>query len=84
MPELVPDMSWTDRGACVGEPPEIFFPGQGEDASLAKGICARCPVRVDCLDFALSTTERFGIWGGLSERERRRIRRARAQERRAS
>lgn len=83
-PRQADEMDWADRGACLGEPPALFFPGQGEDASIAKGICARCPVREECLDYAMRHTERFGIWGGLSERERRRIRSQRARDRGAA
>lgn len=73
--------AWTDRGACraPGIDPSIFFPGQGEDARPAKDICARCPVSAECLEFALDNGERFGIWGGTSQRERRAIHRARRQ-----
>lgn len=72
---------WAHRAACAapGVDRRIFFPGQGEDARPAKAICARCPVAVECLTFALDNGERFGIWGGTSQRERRLIRRDRAR-----
>lgn len=56
----------------------IFFPDRGESAAPAKTACGRCPVKNECLEFALSNGEKFGIWGGASERERRRIRRRRS------
>ena len=55
--------------------PEAFFPEKGGSTREAKRICAACPVRDDCLQYALENDERFGIWGGLSERERRRAKR---------
>jgi len=67
-------MTWQDKGACVGRPSAIFFPRRGENASRAKAVCAGCPVRDECLEYALANGERFGVWGGKSERERRRIR----------
>ncbi len=74
--------TWHADGAC--RRPEHsgvnFFPQRGEDARPAKAVCAACPVRTDCLDQALSTGEKHGIWGGLSERERRRIRGQRHRE----
>ena len=76
------DTSWMDRGNCAGVDPDLFFPSRGEDTSDAKAVCAACTVREACLDYALTTREKFGIWGGLSERERRRIRGQRARARR--
>lgn len=69
--------AWQQRAACRGSDPELFFPDRGEDADPAKKICADCPVRQECLEAALARGERFGIWGGMSERERRKIRRTR-------
>lgn len=68
---------WMDDGACVGADPEVFFIERGESAAPAKAICAGCPVRELCLEYALERGEKFGVWGGKSERERRRLRRAR-------
>ena len=68
---------WKEHGACVGHPADLWFPGRGDDCGPAKAICAQCPVRLECLEHALIEGERFGVWGGLSERERRRIRVAR-------
>lgn len=67
--------SWQDLAACRGMDPEIFFPHRGTDTRAPKAICNRCPVRPDCLEFAMDNGERWGIWGGVSERGRREIRR---------
>lgn len=73
MPDIDPAPWWT-LAACAGIAPDLFFPGQGEDAAAAKAVCESCPVRTECLDYALDNAEKHGIWGGKSERERRRIR----------
>jgi WhiB family redox-sensing transcriptional regulator len=65
---------WTERALCAQTDPEAFFPEKGGSTREAKQICSGCEVRVECLEFALHNDERFGIWGGLSERERRRVR----------
>jgi len=70
---------WQRWAACRGVDPELFFPERGEQTRSAKRICAACLVRVDCLEFALANTEKFGIWGGKSERERRLLRRERVR-----
>jgi WhiB family redox-sensing transcriptional regulator len=69
---------WT-RAACLGAPPDWFIVdrGQERDAARAKAICAGCPIKVGCLDFALATSTRFGIWGGTTVGQRRLLRRAR-------
>lgn len=69
------DRAWTLEAKCLDADPEAFFPEKGGSTREAKRICATCPVREECLDYALSNDERFGIWGGLSERERRRAKR---------
>lgn len=66
---------WQDLGACVGVDPDLFFPERGQSTREAKEICRTCPVKEECLEWALTRTEPFGIWGGTSERERKRIRR---------
>lgn len=73
---------WMRDGNCIGVDPDLFFPERGASTSQAKAVCRGCRVRPECLDYALATNEKFGIWGGLSERERRRIRRQRALDRR--
>lgn len=65
--------SWRHRAACRGVDPGIFYPASDEDAEEAKAICAGCPVRQACLEHSLAAREREGVWGGLTERERRRI-----------
>lgn len=69
------DRAWMLQAKCLDADPEAFFPEKGGSTREAKRICAACPVRNDCLDHALEADERFGIWGGLSERERRRAKR---------
>jgi WhiB family transcriptional regulator, redox-sensing transcriptional regulator len=64
---------WRQHGACRGLDPAIFYPLDDEDAEPAKDVCAGCPVRQPCLEHALSSREKDGIWGGATERERRRI-----------
>jgi WhiB family transcriptional regulator, redox-sensing transcriptional regulator len=74
---------WKARANCMGVDPDLFFPERGMSTREAKEVCRGCVVREDCLEYALANGEKFGIWGGLSERERRRIRRARAMVRRS-
>jgi WhiB family redox-sensing transcriptional regulator len=76
------DRTWQVRANCMGVDPDLFFPERGASTREAKEVCRGCVVREDCLEYALANGEKFGIWGGLSERERRRIRRARALVRR--
>ncbi|MFD3516281.1 WhiB family transcriptional regulator [Streptomyces sp. NPDC058657] len=69
----VPDWQW--RGACREENPEVFFPHSTNEvlAEVAKSWCARCPVQKPCLQWALETRQDYGVWGGLTEKERRRL-----------
>ncbi len=69
------EQDWQERALCAQTDPEAFFPEKGGSTREAKRICAGCEVRAECLEFALAHDERFGIWGGLSERERRRLKR---------
>jgi WhiB family redox-sensing transcriptional regulator len=66
---------WQERALCAQTDPEAFFPEKGGSTREAKRICLGCEVRDECLEYALAHDERFGIWGGLSERERRRLKR---------
>ena len=66
---------WQERALCAQTDPEAFFPEKGGSTREAKKICQGCEVRSECLEYALAHDERFGIWGGLSERERRRLKR---------
>ena len=74
--------NWQDQANCLGVDPDLFFPERGASTREAKEVCRGCVVRMDCLEYALVNGEKFGIWGGLSERERRRLRRQRAQSNR--
>ncbi|QDF18539.1 WhiB family transcription factor [Gordonia phage Pupper] len=65
--------TWRDGGRCAEVDPEMFYPEKGGSTQDAKAVCRSCEVKVECLDFAVKTDERFGVWGGLSERERRRL-----------
>lgn len=70
-------LAWRERAACRGVDPDIFYPVSEEDAEEAKAICRSCSVREACLEYALSRRERDGVWGGATERDRRRILRQR-------
>jgi len=75
------ELLWRRHSACSGLDPDIFYPATDEDAAEAKLVCGDCTVRETCLDFALQGREKEGVWGGATEKERRRILR---QRRRAS
>jgi WhiB family redox-sensing transcriptional regulator len=68
-------LPWQDRALCAQADPEAWFPEKGGSTREAKRVCQACPVRAECREYALETDQRFGIWGGLSEQERRRARR---------
>ena len=67
------DLSWRTNGACNGLDPSIFFPDSEENAGEAIAICAECPVRISCLEQARALREKDGVWGGATDRERRRL-----------
>jgi WhiB family redox-sensing transcriptional regulator len=71
------DTSWMVQGRCRDLPPEIFFPSDGVGVEVARRYCAECPVKGPCLEYALENHIEHGVWGGASERERRRIARSR-------
>ena len=71
--ELPAELAWQEQALCAQTDPEAFFPEKGGSTREAKRVCLACEVRTQCLDYALANDERFGIWGGLSERERRRV-----------
>jgi WhiB family redox-sensing transcriptional regulator len=75
------ELAWRRHAACRGLDPEIFYPALDDDVEDAKAICTDCAVRETCLEFALQVREKEGVWGGATEKERRRILR---QRRRAS
>jgi WhiB family redox-sensing transcriptional regulator len=68
-------LAWQSDALCSQTDPEAFFPEKGGSTRDAKRICTSCDVRGECLEYALNNDERFGIWGGLSERERRKLKR---------
>ncbi|RZS90165.1 WhiB family redox-sensing transcriptional regulator [Motilibacter rhizosphaerae] len=68
------EAGWQERALCAQTDPEAFFPEKGGSTREAKRVCLGCDVRAECLEYALANDERFGIWGGLSERERRKLR----------
>jgi WhiB family redox-sensing transcriptional regulator len=72
---LFPELPWAIQAKCLQAEPDTFFPEKGGSTREAKRICMLCDVREECLSYALANDERFGIWGGLSERERRRLKR---------
>jgi len=70
---LAEDLDWQDEALCKESDPEAFFPEKGGSTKQAKAVCKRCPITEKCLQYALDNDERYGIWGGKSERERRQI-----------
>lgn len=70
------ETEWQALANCLGVDPELFFPERGASTREAKAVCKGCVVREACLAYALRRGERHGVWGGTSERERRRLRRA--------
>jgi WhiB family transcriptional regulator, redox-sensing transcriptional regulator len=88
-PDSIGVETWRDAAACRSIDPDLFFPigttGTALDhIAAAKSVCAACPVKAECLDFALVTNQDSGVWGGASEEERRQMRRARARSRQAA
>lgn len=77
--DVVPltNQTWRQHSACRGVDPDIFYPASDDEAEVAKAVCAQCPVRQPCLEYALTNRERDGVWGGATEKERRRILRQR-------
>ena len=67
-----PDM-WQDRAACFGIDPDVFFPISEEEAGPALAYCGSCRIREECLAWALKNGERYGVWGGMTEQQRRRL-----------
>lgn len=75
------DTDWMAKGNCAEKPPSLFFPSDGVGVEVAKRVCVDCPVRSQCLEYALDNRIDHGVWGGTSERERRRLLKARAETR---
>ena len=67
------DSNWMAEGLCAEKPPSLFFPSDGVGVDVARKICADCPVKSACLEYALENRIDHGVWGGTSERERRRL-----------
>ena len=67
------EVIWRSLGACRGLDPELFFPETEDQADVAKTVCQGCDVRISCLEHALASREKVGVWGGSTERERRRL-----------
>ena len=80
----VGELAWQDYANCRGADADLFFPERGASTRKAKAICNACDVKLECLDFAIVQGEKFGIWGGMSERERRRVRRQRTVARKTA
>lgn len=80
--ETALDTDWMAQGNCADKPPSLFFPSDGVGVEVAKRVCADCPVKAMCLEYALDNRIDHGVWGGTSERERRRILKARSAARR--
>ena len=78
---LLQPVDWQTKARCTEVDPEIFFPERGGSSKAARAVCSQCEVRLQCLEYALNNKEQFGIWGGTSERERRRLRKERARRR---
>jgi WhiB family redox-sensing transcriptional regulator len=76
--------NWMGQGNCRDHPPSTFFPSDGVGVEVARRICAGCPVQTPCLEYALRNRVDHGVWGGTSERERRRIARKRRLARTAT
>ncbi|MFD5661536.1 WhiB family transcriptional regulator [Streptomyces hirsutus] len=70
-----PDLTWQEEALCAQTGGDFFFPEPGSSVRDAKRICGLCPIRVTCLDYAMTNDMRFGVWGGLSEKERLDLRR---------
>ncbi|MER5884785.1 WhiB family transcriptional regulator [Streptomyces sp. NPDC001941] len=69
------ELSWQEDALCAQAGPEFFFPAPGSSTREAKMLCNACEGRVACLEYAMAHDERFGVWGGLSEKERESLRR---------
>ena len=79
--KLLQPVEWQASARCSEVDPEIFFPERGGSSKAARAVCNKCDVRMQCLEYALNNKEQFGIWGGTSERERRKLRKERTLKR---
>jgi WhiB family transcriptional regulator, redox-sensing transcriptional regulator len=71
------DLGWADRALCAQTDPDAFYPEKGKSTTAAKRTCMACEVRTECLEYALENEERWGVWGGTSEHQRRKMQRER-------
>jgi WhiB family redox-sensing transcriptional regulator len=76
--DLFGEVAWQDRGLCAQTDPEAFFPVKGQPATEAKRVCASCEVKAECLEWALEYRQTFGVWGGLTPTERKKLQRKRS------
>lgn len=72
----IPRPDWMARAACLGMGPDFFFPSRGQDTRGPKAVCASCSVSQECLAYAIENAEKHGLWAGVAERNRRRLRAA--------
>ncbi len=89
--DVVEELEWQEEAACNSYPNVVFFGEEGESElerqareRRAKAVCRQCPVLESCLEFAMETNQKYGIWGGLTDKERASLKRRRARARRAS
>ena len=82
--DSVPETEWMAEGNCASRPPSLFFPSDGVGVDAARRICNECPVKDQCLEYALENRIDHGVWGGTSERERRRLLKARSDRAKAT
>jgi WhiB family redox-sensing transcriptional regulator len=73
--QIASELEWQEQALCAQSDPEAWFPERGDSPQAAKRICRRCPVKAECLDYALDNRIRWGVWGGLTDRERQHARR---------
>lgn len=79
---MTPPYDWTEKAACKGQPRDVFFPEPGTSAATrAREICVGCPIRRECLEFAIETRQEYGIWGGMNAGERQLFENKRARRR---
>jgi len=79
-----PDLTWRESALCAQTDPEAHYPEAGGTSALAKRTCMACPVRAACLEHAITAGEEYGIWGGVGQKELRRLIRARRAEQEAA
>ena len=73
-------LAWQDHALCAQVDPELWFPEKGGSTKDAKAVCRECPVRAECLEYALASQQEWGVWGGTNEHERQAILRAKKRQ----